>query len=452
MKNQKKSLFLAALPLLLAMNILTGQTVTETTPQPVIYVIKVEGLIDNGLHKYIERGLQTAEVNNASGVILHMDTFGGLVDAADKIRKNLLDSPVTTLTFIDKNAASAGALISLATDSIYMSPGSSIGAATVVEGGSGDKASEKMQSYMRGLMRATAEAKGRDPRIAEAMVDETIHIDGIIAEGKLLTLSSSEALNLGVINGMFSTRDEVIAHMGWEGYQEVQLEELWQESVLRFLAHPVISSVMMLMMLGGLYFELQSPGIGFAGLVSGIGALMFFAPLYIMGLAQSWEIVLFFIGVVLIVIEIFFIPGFGVAGGLGISLVIFSLGASLIGNIGLRFPPMEHISMAVWTLTITLIIGVLLLMSMAKYLPQNQMFSRLVLMESTDRNTGYTSAKSLDDLLGMEGVSITPLRPSGMVLIGDRRVDVISDGEFIENGARVIVKDTGSSRVVVKKA
>jgi membrane-bound serine protease (ClpP class) len=347
MKNRKKSLFLAALPLLLAVNIMVSQTAVDIPPQPVVYVIDVEGLIDNGLHKYIQRGLATAENNNASGVILHMDTFGGLVDAADKIRKNLLDTPVTTITFIDKNAASAGALIALATDSIYMAPGASVGAATVVEGGSGDKASEKMQSYMRGLMRATAEAKGRDPRIAEAMVDESIEIEGIIAEGKLLTLSTSEAMSFGVINGTFRTKAEIMAYMGWEGYEEVHLQELWQESVLRFLSHPVISSIMMLMMLGGLYFELQSPGIGFAGMISGIGALMFFAPLYIMGLAQSWEIVLFFIGVVLIVIEIFFIPGFGVAGGLGISLVIFSLGASLIGNVGLRFPPMEHISMAV---------------------------------------------------------------------------------------------------------
>jgi membrane-bound serine protease (ClpP class) len=451
MKRQRKSLFLAVLPILLAVNIIAGQTSADIPTRPVVYVIDVEGLIDNGLHKYIQRGIVTAEANDADGLILHMDTFGGLVDAADKIRKNLLDTPLTTITFIDKNAASAGALISLATDSIYMAPGASIGAATVVEGGSGDKASEKMQSYMRGLMRATAEAKGRNPRIAEAMVDESIEIEGIIAEGKLLTLSTSEALNFDVINGSFRTKDEILAHMGWENAEVVHLQELWQESVLRFLAHPVVSSIMMLMMLGGLYFELQSPGIGFAGMVAGIGAMMFFAPLYIMGLAQSWEIVLFFIGVVLIIIEIFFIPGFGVAGGIGISLVVFSLGASLIGNVGLRFPPMEHISMAVWTLTITLVIGMLLLMSLARYLPQNQMFSRLVLMESTDRNTGYTSAKSLDDLLGMEGVTITPLRPSGVVLVDDRRVDVISDGEFVENGARVRVVDTGSSRVVVKK-
>jgi membrane-bound serine protease (ClpP class) len=451
MKRQRKPLFLAVLPILLAVNIIAGQTSADVPARPVVYVIDVEGLIDNGLHKYIQRGIATAEANDADGIILHMDTFGGLVDAADKIRKNLLDTPLTTITFIDKNAASAGALISLATDSIYMAPGASIGAATVVEGGSGDKASEKMQSYMRGLMRATAEAKGRDPKIAEAMVDESIEIVGIIAEGKLLTLSTSEAINLGVVNGSFRTKDEILAHMDWENAEVVHLQELWQESVLRFLAHPVVSSIMMLMMLGGLYFELQSPGIGFAGMVAGIGAMMFFAPLYIMGLAQSWEIVLFFIGVVLIIIEIFFIPGFGVAGGLGISLVVFSLGASLIGNVGLRFPPMEHISMAVWTLTITLVIGILLLMSLARYLPQNQMFSRLVLMESTDRNTGYTSAKSLDDLLGMEGVTITPLRPSGVVLVDDRRVDVISDGEFVENGARVRVVDTGSSRVVVKK-
>jgi membrane-bound serine protease (ClpP class) len=451
MKKHRFPLFLAFLPVLLAVNILAGQNAVEPPARQVVYVIDVEGLIDNGLHKYIQRGLNTAEANGATGIILHMDTFGGLVDAADKIRKNLLDSPVTTVTFIDKNAASAGALISYATDYIFMAPGASIGAATVVEGGSGDKASEKMQSYMRGLMRATAEAKGRDPHIAEAMVDESIAIEGIIAEGKLLTLSTSEAKELNVINGSFRTKDEILVHMGWEGAEVVHLQELWQESVLRFLAHPVVSSMMMLMMLGGLYFELQSPGVGFAGLIAGIGAMMFFAPLYIMGLAQSWEIVLFFVGLVLIIIEIFFIPGFGVAGGLGISLMIFSLGAALIGNVGLSFPAMEHISMAVWTLTITLVIGIMLLMSLARYLPQNQMFSRLVLMEATDRSTGYTSAKSLDDLLGLEGVAITPLRPSGMILIEDRKVDVVSDGEFIENGARVKVVDTMASRVVVRK-
>jgi len=379
-----------------------------------------------------------------------MDTFGGLVDAADNIRKSMLDSDLLIVTFIDKNAASAGALISLASDSIFMAPGASIGAATVVDGG-GQYASEKMQSYMRGLMRATAEAKGRNPEIAEAMVDERIEIEGITEAGELLTLSTTEAVKHGLANGTFRTVDEVMVHMGWEGKELVDFQEFWAESVLRFLSNPVVSSMLMLMMLGGLYFELQSPGIGFPGIVAGIGTMLFFAPLYIMGLAQSWEIVLFLVGVILILIEVFIIPGFGVSGILGISLVIFSMAASLIGNVGFSFPALHQISQAIWTMAVTLILGLAMVASMIRYLPENKMFSKLVLADQTDRNHGYTSSDSKDDLQGLEGVAITALRPSGTVIIDDKRIDVVSVGDFIEKGARVRVTDTSGSRVMVTR-
>lgn len=415
-----------------------------------IYLIHVEGLIDNGLHKYMQRGLNLAERNEASGVVLYIDTFGGLVDAADKIRKNLLDANITVISFIDKNAASAGALISLATDSIYMAPGASIGAATVVDG-TGEYASEKMQSYMRGLMRATAEAKGRDPRLAEAMVDESIEIEGVVEAGKLLTLSAEEAVRLGLANGKYRTLDDVLAAMGWQDKELLDLQEHWAESLLRFLANPVMSSILMLMMLGGLYFELQSPGIGFPGIVSGIGALLFFAPLYIMGLAQSWEIVLFFIGVLLIVIEVFVIPGFGISGLLGITLVIVSLATSLIGNVGFSFPELHQVTQAIWTMALTLILGIAMIASMIRYMPQNRLFSKLILADATDREHGYTSSSSKDDLIGLEGVSITALRPSGTVLIDDKRIDVVTDGDFIEKGARIRVVDTSGSRVMVTR-
>ena len=255
---------------------MNADDVDEYIPEPgAIYLIHVEGLIDNGLHKYIQRGLSQAESNQASGIILYIDTFGGLVDAADNIRKDLLDNDQLIISFIDKNAASAGALIALATDSIYMAPGSSIGAATVVDG-SGTYASEKMQSYMRGIMRATAEATGRDPEVAEAMVDERVVIEGLVEDGQLLTLSTTEALGIGLADGSFRDVDELLEYMEWQEKELVDFQEFWAESVLRFLANPVITSILMLMMLGGLYFELQSPGVGFPGAISGVGALLFF--------------------------------------------------------------------------------------------------------------------------------------------------------------------------------
>lgn len=428
----------------------TSEQVSEDFSGETYFVVRAEGMVDNGMFRYIERGISRAENEEGAGLILHMDTFGGLVDAADKIRKALLDTNVPTLTFIDKNAASAGALISFSTDKIMMAGGSSIGAATVVDGG-GTQASEKMQSYMRGLMRATAEDTGRDPRIAEAMVDARIVIDGITEEGNLVTLSTSEAIELGMADGSAESIEDAIAQAGWPDREVVYIQETFNESILRFLASPVLSSILMLMMLGGLYFELQSPGVGFPGAMSAIGAMLFFAPMYIMGFAEPWEIILFFFGIILIVVEIFVLPGFGIPGIIGITLLVFSLGASLVGNVGLDFPALEYMNRAIWTMAITLILGILMIFSLSKYLPQNRMFSKLILVDSTSKDEGYTSARSQDSLTGKEGVTLTPLRPSGIALIDENRVDVVSQGDFVENGARIKVVNTSSSRVMVRR-
>ena len=227
-----------------------------------VFVVPIEGMIDNGLSRYIERALEDAAEKDAALVLFQIDTFGGLVDAADKIRKELLDAPMPTVAFIDKNAASAGALISYAADRIVMVPGASIGAATVVEGGTGEAAPDKYQSYMRGLMRATAEANGRDPKIAESMVDETLEVKGISEAGKVLTLSAQEALRFGVADKILETSDEVIEAFGLSEAELVAHQESAAERVLRFLGSPVVQSILMLMMLGGLYFELQTPGVG----------------------------------------------------------------------------------------------------------------------------------------------------------------------------------------------
>lgn len=448
MMNCKSANIISILSFLI-LSLLMSLDVNAQDSNQRVFVVKVDGMIDNGLHSYIERSLAAAESENAAGLILHMDTFGGLVDAADKIRNTLLNAEITTVTFIDKKAISAGALISFATDSIYMAPGSSIGAATVVDGG-GEKADEKAQSFMRGLMRSTAEAKGRDPRYAEAMVDERIAIEGVIEEGQLLTLSTSEAVELGVANGSIRYLDDVMEQMGWSELEKFDSEERWEESVLRFLANPVISSMLMMMMLGGLYFELQSPGVGFPGSISAIGAMLFFAPLYILGLAESWEILIVLLGILLIIVEVFVIPGFGIAGITGVSLLIFGLFASMVGNVGFNFPTLDQMSGPIWTLAVTLILLVALIMSLYNYLPENRTFNKLVLSATTDSNFGYTSSNSLEDLNGSTGVALTALRPSGTVIINDSRIDVTSEGDFIEKGAKVRVSKTVGSRVWVK--
>lgn len=424
----------------------------QQIPSGPVYIVPIEGTIDNVLAAYVRRAVNDAEEAGAGMIIFHIDTFGGLVDAADAIRKTILDAEPITVAFIDKNAASAGALISYANDRIVMVPGASIGAATVVQGTSGEAAPDKYQSYMRGLMRATAEANGRDPRIAEAMVDESLEIEGISEAGNVLTLSSAEALRLGVADAILSDVDEIVQSANLREAALVEHRASRTERILRFLSSPVLQSVLMLMMMGGLYFELQTPGVGFPGAIAAIGAALFFAPHYMMGLVQSWEIVLFGIGVVLVLAEIFIIPGFGVAGISGIILVIGSLLAALVGNVGLQFPTAEALASAVITMAVTLVLLIALIFSLGRYLPRSERFSQLVLAPELSSVSGYTSADTIEDLVGATGVTVTPLRPSGTAVINDERVDVIAASEFIPSGTPVRVVRVRGSRVEVRSA
>ncbi len=404
-----------------------------------VFVVPIEGMIDNGLARYISRAIADAEAQGAGLIVFNIDTFGGLVDAADEIRQAILNTKVATVAFIDKNAASAGALISYAADRIVMVPGSSIGAATVVEGAGGDAAPDKYQSYMKGIMRATAEANGRDPRIAEAMVDQDIEIPGIIAAGKVLTLSAGEAVKLGVADAEIPSIDVLLDVLGMTAAPRVAHEVSGIERALRFFGSPVVQSILMLMMMGGLYFELQSPGVGFPGIIALFGAAVFFGPHYMLGLAESWEIVLFVVGLVLLGLEIFVIPGFGVAGISGLILVVGSLGMSLIGNVGFSFPTGAAVGQATTTLAATMVLLVILLFSLARYLPRSERFNRLVLHPDLSSDMGFTSAHSHVEYIGMIGTAKTPLRPAGTAEIGDQRIDVVTAGEYIEAGKTIEV-------------
>ncbi len=417
-----------------------------------VYIVPIQGPIDNVLARYVGRAAGDAEAAGASLIVFHVDTFGGLVDAADAIRKIILDAEPVTVAFIDKNAASAGALISYASDRIVMVPGASIGAATVVEGGSGEAAPDKYQSYMRGLMRATAEANGRDPRIAEAMVDEELEIEGVSEAGSVLTLSSEEALRLGVADAILSDIDTVVEQAGLAPTASVAHRASTLERALRFLSSPVLQSLLMLMMMGGLYFELQTPGVGFPGAIAAVGGAMFFAPHYMIGLVQSWEIVLFGIGVLLLLAEIFVIPGFGVAGIGGLVLVAGSLFAALVGNVGLSFPPFAALAPAVGTMAATLVLLIVLMFSLGKYLPKSGRFAQLVLAPELASASGYVSAETMEELIGQTGVSLTPLRPAGMADIGGERIDVVTRGEFVLPGTTVEIIRVRGSRVVVRTA
>lgn len=426
--------------------------VRTASAQSEIYVIKISGPIDNGMSSYVKRNMDAAAKNHVSGIIFNINTYGGLVQAADEIRQVVLDSKIPTVAFINKNAASAGSLIALAADSIFMAPGSSMGAATVVSGSTGEKASAKMQSYMASLMRTTAETRGRNPKVAEAMVDAGVAIEGVSKPGQPLALTAREAVRLGMADGITTSVNDVKDAMGWRDFKMFNVFNSWKEHVLRIISNPIISIILMLLMIGGIFAEVHSPGLGVPGGIAAVAALLFFAPLYVMGLAQSWEILLFFVGVVLIILEVFVIPGFGVTGIAGILLLVFSLGAALVGNIGLTFPTGGEMIRAIWTMAATLVLSILLIVSLVRYLPSNQRFKRLVLMTSSDKGAVLMPATHTPELVGKEGTAVTPLRPGGLVSINGDNIEVVSRSGYIDKGTKVKVTAVHGKTVEVENS
>lgn len=411
----------------------------------VVYRIPVEGMIELGLAPFIERGLREAADAGASVVILDIDTPGGRVDAAERIADAVHDSRVPVFAYVNRRAFSAGALISLATDGIYMRSGSVIGAATPV-GGDGQMAPEKIVSAMRSTMRALAEARGLDPAVAEAMVDADIEIPGVIEAGKLLTLTTEEAVELGYAEHV-DTWDGLLAELGTAGFRTVTVNVNWAERVVRFLSHPVVAPFLLSLGFLGLLVEIKTPTFGLAGVAGALSLALFFGSHLIIGLAGLEGLILFSLGVTLVVVEIFLLPGFGVFGALGVIAVMVGIFMSLLGG----YPTMPDFGRASGILTATLAMVLVSSWFLVRRLPANRRLTTLgiFLGEATSREEGYTSAVRRDDLIGREGKAITDLRPSGTGLFGDERVDVVSEQEWIEAGSPIrIVASEGYRHVV----
>jgi len=418
----------------------------------IVYAFDMKEEIGPAAWRLTGKAFSKAKEANASIILIKMNTYGGMVDFADSIRTKVLHSPLKTIVFIDNNAASAGALISIACDRIYMSKGASIGAASVVNP-KGEIMPEKYQSYMRGLMRATAEAKGRDPKIAEAFVDPDVDIPGMKSKGKVLTLTSSEALKAGYCVAEVNSPEELLKKEGIKEYVIINHELSVLDKILAFLINPAISGLLILLIIGGIYFEMQSPGIGFALLVSIVAALLYFAPLYLEGLAQHWEIALFFIGVILLLLEVFVIPGFGVAGILGIICVIAGLALSLVLNNWFDFTitGTEKLTSALLLVFGSMILSVVASVFLGKSIMRSPVFQRLVLQDEQRSQMGYVSGRQSGALLDKTGVAKTDMRPSGKVEIEGKWYDAVALDGYIEKGDGVLVEKQENYNVFVRK-
>jgi membrane-bound serine protease (ClpP class) len=419
-----------------------------------VFVFSIDSEIDARTNRKSELALEKAKDANADLVIIELDTYGGAVTDADEIRTRILEFPIPVYVFINKDAASAGALISIATDSIYMAPGASIGAATVVTP-DGTAAPDKYQSYMRSIMRSTAEATGRNPKIAEAMVDQNLEIDSITKAGEVITFSTSEAIKYGFAEAQVGSIEEILKRVGLEEgeYEIIRFDLDTVEQVISFFLNPFISGILILIILGGLYFELQTPGVGFPLLASFIAVILYFIPYYLNGLAANWEIAAFFAGVALIGLELFVIPGFGVAGITGIILTVGSLVLVMLNNdnFDFSFVEMGEIFVAISTALVGMLGGIVLMFVGGVRLTQTKFFKRIALESSQDRNEGYTSNFKIGSYLGKKGQTYTVLRPSGKIMIDGEMYDAYTRGEYIEKGVDVEVIDESGTSLRVKK-
>lgn len=414
-----------------------------------IYFANIEGEIDLGIAPYVKRVVKEAEENNAKAIIFRINTFGGRVDAATQIKDAILNSKVQTIAFIDKRAISAGALIALSCEKIVMVPGASMGASTVVDQ-EGKKQAEKYQSYMRSEMRATAEKNGRRTDIAQAMVDESVIVSDLNDDStKLVTLTAEEAVKYKMADTILSSLQEVKDYFGFSYAETKTISSNWAEDVVRFLSNPIVSSLLIMIGLIGLFTEIKTPGWGIAG-TSGIIALaLFFGTSYILELATIWDILLFIIGVILLLIEIFVIPGFGITGIVGIILMVAALFFGLITDIDIATT--NAISIAIIQLASTFVATAIVIYFIWKLLPKSQTFNKLILNENLPSKSGYAAKPTFENLVGQTGKALTDLRPSGSAIINDERIDVVTEGDYIERGNEIIVKKVEGSKVVVIK-
>jgi membrane-bound serine protease (ClpP class) len=432
-----KGLFLFFLLILTCFSWSIPQSYGKT--DKVVYIVPIEETVEKGLNAFLKRAVTEAEKDNASAIIFEVNTPGGAVDAAAGIGKLLTSTSIKTVAFINNQALSAGAYISLNTDEIYMVPGATMGSAAIIDQ-SGNTAGKKAESYWFAAMQSAAKNSGRDPIFALAMADENVHLPELGAEkGKLLTLTADKAVEVGYAEGIVHNRDELLKDLGLENAQIKKVDESFAEKLARFITNPYVIPILLSIGSLGLVLELYSPGFGVPGFMGLSALLLFFYGHMVAGLAGYETIILFVIGVLLLIAELF-LPG-GIIGVFGF--------AAIIGSFFLASENMIHMGISI---IIAFLISIIASIIMVKVLGRRMsIFKKIILRDSTNTEQGYVSNVNRTDLIGKMGTTITQLRPAGKVMVDEEIVDAVSEGSFIQKDQHVKVIKVEGSRIVVRE-
>lgn len=440
---------------------LTAILLISTGFSQIVYRVPIQNTIDLGLPPFIERSIRLAEADRAEVIIFDIDTFGGRLDAATQIKDAIMASKIPTVAFINRRAISAGALISLSCEKIYMTGGGTIGAATAVDM-SGKKASEKVISYMRKEMASTAEKNDRNIDIVQGMVDEDLHFTHLIIngdsvevkdlegrkEGKLITLTTEQAIKYGIADGTGETFEDILELLDIQNPEVKETTESWSEVLVRFLTNPVVASLLTTFGFLGILFELQSPGWGIPGTIGFICLALSLGASYLAELATKTDMLIILLGLALLLVEMLFIPGFGLAGIGGIVIILWGLYELLLPDIPVGA---EIESLALWGLTIGIIGGLIGLLILFRLMTKTSFWTKLTAPGLEKAAAGFSTSIGLENLVNAEGSAQTDLRPSGWIIVNEKKIFVVSEGDYIDQNSRVKILSVEGNRVVVRK-
>ncbi|PKP57303.1 hypothetical protein CVT91_10950 [Candidatus Atribacteria bacterium HGW-Atribacteria-1] len=425
-------MFLIIITLFAIFSLIALNTYANETDE--VYLVSIKGTIDLGLSSYVQRALEEAVSNKVKAVILEIDTFGGRVDAAVQIRDQIINLNIPSVAYIKNRAWSAGALIALSAKYILMDKSASIGAAEP------QPADEKTVSALRAEFTSTALSRGRSEDIAAAMVDKDVEIKGIIEKDKILTLNAEQAIKLNIADNIVLNNEEVLNFLNLRDAKIVHIYPNWAENISRFVTNPVVSSLLLSIGFLGLIIEFWTLGWGIAGSIGIISLSLFFGGHIIVGLAGFETIILFVIGLLLLLAEIFFIPGFGLAGISGIAAILASI-----------FLTFGNIIQATYSILIALGISVIGFFLLIKYIPSTRTWRKFVLSTEQKKELGYTvGTKDLKRLIGGKGISITPLRPSGIVEVNGKKLDALTRGEYVDSNTEIKIISVEGNKIVVE--
>ena len=419
--------------LLLSILILLVSSISYSEGKGTVYVIPIKGEINKATYHFLKNTVDDVLNKNPSAIIFEIDTYGGLIDQAENIKNLIVNTKIPTIAFVNTKAESAGVLITLSSEKIVMANSSTIGSAETIPN------TEKIMSMWRSLLRDVAELRGRNSEIVQAMADTDVEIEGITEKGKLVNLNSREALKYGIADLISNDYEEILEHFNINYAKIEEVGEGPEIKIAKFVSNPYISTILLTLGFIGMIIEIFTPGFGVGGTLSIIAFGLFFGGNILSGNSQWTSLILFITGLILLVIE-GMVPGFGLPGISGI----------ILGVIGVILA-MKSLQSALMSLSVAIIVTTVITVFLIKYGHKSPYLEKIILSSQLKTEKGYTSARSKVDYLGKEGISVSELRPTGIVEINGERMDALSEGDYIDKSSKIEVVKVEGSKIFVRR-